>query len=85
MTVKEFYEYMCRELPIEWACEGDCDGMSCCPDADIEVERVLIALDATEAVIDEASRRAVRSFWRIIRCFSAASRRSATANFARTS
>ncbi len=54
MTVKEFYEYLCRELPQEWACEGDYDGMSCCPDADAEVEKVLIALDATEAVVDEA-------------------------------
>ncbi len=54
MTVKEFYEYLSRELPLEWACEGDFDGMSCCPNADIEVEKVLIALDATEAVVDEA-------------------------------
>ncbi len=54
MTVKEFYEYLCRELPAEWSCEGDCDGMSCCPDAGREVTRVLIALDATDAVVDEA-------------------------------
>lgn len=54
MTVKEFYEYLSRELPLEWACEGDFDGMSCCPNGDIEIERVLIALDATEAVVDEA-------------------------------
>lgn len=54
MTVKEFYEYLNRELPIEWACEGDFDGMSCCPNSDVEIERVLIALDATEAVVDEA-------------------------------
>ncbi len=54
MTVREFYEYLSRELPVEWACEGDYDGMSCCPDADAEVEKVLIALDATDAVVDEA-------------------------------
>ncbi len=54
MTVKEFYEYLSRELPAEWACEGDYDGMSCCPDADNEVEKVLIALDATEDIVDEA-------------------------------
>ena len=54
MNVKEFYEYMCRELPSELSLEGDSDGMSCCPDPEREVRTVLIALDATAAVVDEA-------------------------------
>lgn len=54
MTVKEFYKYMCEKLPLEWALDGDSDGMSCCPDPDREVKNVLIALDATGSIIDEA-------------------------------
>jgi len=54
MTVKEFYEYMCEKLPIEWALDGDFDGMSCCPDPEREVKNVLIALDATSDIVDEA-------------------------------
>lgn len=54
MKVKEFYEYMCGELPLELSLEGDADGLSCCPDPDREVKNVLIALDATAVVIDEA-------------------------------
>lgn len=54
MNVKEFYEYMCRELPPELSLDGDCDGMACCPDPEREVRTVLIALDATSSVVDEA-------------------------------
>ncbi len=55
MTVREFYEYLDRAIPSELTLSGDADGMSCCPDPDREVERVLIALDATSDAVDEAA------------------------------
>ncbi len=54
MTVKEFYEYMCKCLPSDLSLAGDDDGMSCCPDPDREVKNVLIALDATAGIVEEA-------------------------------
>lgn len=54
MTVTEFYGFMCEKLPIELRLDGDYDGMSCCPDPDREVKRVMIALDATYDVVNEA-------------------------------
>ena len=54
MTVKEFYEYLCREIPSELSLDGDSDGISCCPEPDREVKNVLIALDATSDTVEEA-------------------------------
>lgn len=54
MTVIEFYNFLCEKLPSELSLKGDCDGLSCCPDPDREVQKVLIALDATDSIIDEA-------------------------------
>ena len=54
MTVKEFYEYLCRVLPAELSLEGDSDGLSVCPEPEREVKNVLIALDATADIVDEA-------------------------------
>ena len=54
MKVSEFYEFMCEKIPSSLSLPGDADGMSCCPDPDIEVERVLIALDVTGDVVEEA-------------------------------
>lgn len=54
MTVLEFYEYLNSKIPTEYSLSGDCDGLCCCPDGSREVERVLIALDATEDVVNEA-------------------------------
>ena len=54
MTVKEFYRALCTLIPRELGCEWDKDGMSVCPDPDREVSRVLVALDATAAVVDKA-------------------------------
>lgn len=45
---------MCERLPSSLSLDGDCDGMSCCPDPDREVRSVLIALDATADVVNEA-------------------------------
>ena len=55
MNVREFYAYMCGKIPAELTLTGDRDGMSCCPDPGREVNRVMIALDVTDSVIDEAA------------------------------
>ena len=55
MNVREFYAYMCGKIPAELTLTGDRDGMSCCPDPEREVNRVMIALDVTDSVIDEAA------------------------------
>ncbi len=54
MTVREFYAFMCEKIPPELSLPGDCDGLCCCPDPDREVKNVLIALDATDSVVNEA-------------------------------
>ncbi len=54
MNVTEFYEYLEVEIPAELSLDGDRDGLSVCPYPDAEVSRVLIALDVTADVIDEA-------------------------------
>ena len=54
MTVAEFYRYLCEKIPAELTLEGDKDGMSCCPDPEREVEKVLICLDVTRAAVEEA-------------------------------
>ena len=54
MTVREFYKALCALIPRELGCEWDKDGMSVCPDPDREVRRVLVALDAPAAVVDQA-------------------------------
>ena len=54
MNVAEFYEFLCKKIPSELTLDGDADGMSCCPDRAREVKKVLVALDATSDVIDEA-------------------------------
>lgn len=54
MTVREFYGALCTLVPRELGCDWDKDGMAVCPDPDREVRRVLVALDATAAVVDKA-------------------------------
>lgn len=54
MTVREFYKALCSIVPRELGCEWDRDGMSVCPDPEREVKKVLVALDATAAVVDKA-------------------------------
>ena len=54
MTVNEFYKFLSERIPSELTLDGDRDGMSCCPCPDREVTKVLIALDCTSSVIDEA-------------------------------
>ncbi len=54
MTVNEFYAYLEERIPVSLTLPGDKDGMSCCPCPDKTVNKVLIALDVTSEVVDEA-------------------------------
>ena len=54
MTVQEYYRYFCEKIPSALSLEWDNDGLMCCPDRNREVRRILIALDITEKVAEEA-------------------------------
>ena len=54
MTVRELYNYLDEKIPSSLSCEWDNDGLMCCPDGQREVLRVLVALDVTQEVVDEA-------------------------------
>lgn len=54
MTVKEIYEEICIRIPEDLSEEWDNDGIMCCPDDFGNVNRVLVALDVTEEVVDYA-------------------------------
>ena len=54
MTVLELYKALDTAIPRSLSCDWDNDGLMCCPDPDREVRRVLIALDITEEVVDDA-------------------------------
>ena len=54
MTVMELYKALDAAIPRALSCEWDNDGLMCCPDPNKQVERVLIALDITEEVVDDA-------------------------------
>ena len=54
MTTRELYARLNERIPRELSCEWDNDGLMCCPDGSREVKRVLVALDATGAVVDKA-------------------------------
>ena len=54
MTVKEIYEKICLRIPEELSEEWDNDGIMCCPDDFVNVNRALVALDVTEEVVDYA-------------------------------
>lgn len=54
MTVKDFYKALCAIIPRELGCDWDVDGLNVCPDPERKVKRVLVALDATNEVVDKA-------------------------------
>lgn len=54
MKVCELYRLLSEKIPASLSCEWDNDGLMCCPDPDREVKRVLIALDITATVTEEA-------------------------------
>lgn len=53
-NVKEIYSELNALIPHELSAAWDNDGLMVCPNGKREVRRVLIALDATAAVVDEA-------------------------------
>ncbi|MBQ7378417.1 MAG: Nif3-like dinuclear metal center hexameric protein [Clostridia bacterium] len=54
MTVRELYKALCAIVPRELGCDWDKDGLNVCPEPEREVKKVLVALDATAAVVDKA-------------------------------
>lgn len=54
MTVKELYAYISAFAPQTLSADWDNDGIACCTDEMRPVKRVLVALDATEAVVEKA-------------------------------
>ena len=54
MTVMELYKAIEAAAPTALRADWDNDGLCCCASLEKRVERVLIALDATEAVVDRA-------------------------------
>lgn len=54
MNVKELYCFLNERIPASLSCEWDNDGLMCCPDPKAEVKRVLVALDITSSVVEEA-------------------------------
>ena len=49
-NVKELYDYLDEKIPRALSCEWDNDGLMVCADAEKDVRRVLLALDATDEV-----------------------------------
>ncbi len=54
MKVIELYDKLCGIIPPSLSCPWDRDGLESCPEPHREVKRVLISLDVTNGVIDEA-------------------------------
>ena len=54
MTVRELYQKLNEFIPPTLSCEGDNDGLLCCPDAEHSVSKVLITLDVTAEVVKKA-------------------------------
>ena len=54
MTISELYRFLDKKIPRDLSCEWDNDGLMCCPDSAREVKKVLLALDITEAIVNEA-------------------------------
>ena len=54
MTVKELYARLGFFAPLSLSAEWDNDGIACCVDEGRPVKSVLVALDATEQVVDKA-------------------------------
>ncbi len=54
MTTEQLYAYLESRIPRALSAAWDNDGLACAPVENKEVRRVLIALDATEDVVDRA-------------------------------
>lgn len=56
MTVEQLFRFFEDKFPKELSASWDNDGLSCAPDPQREVGRVLVALDATEEAVEYAAR-----------------------------
>lgn len=54
ISMTELSKYLDERVPRSLSCSWDNDGLLCCPDPDRMVERVLVALDVTEKIVDMA-------------------------------
>ena len=54
MNIQQLYAFLNDRIPSSLSCDWDNDGLMCCADPDAEVKRVLIALDITQKVVEEA-------------------------------
>ncbi len=54
MTVEQIYRYFEERLPRTLSAEWDNDGLACMPEKNHPVHSVLVALDATEQVVERA-------------------------------
>ena len=57
MTCAELYAVLNEKIPASLSCSWDNDGLMCCSEPERAVRRVLVALDITGGVIDEAIAR----------------------------
>lgn len=54
MKTRELYAFFDERIPASLSCEWDNDGLLVCPNPEKEVKKVLVALDATEKVVEIA-------------------------------
>ena len=54
MTVREHYTLLCERFPSSLGEICDNDGLMCCPDSERAVNKILFALDVTDAVVSHA-------------------------------
>ena len=54
MKIKELYQQLDNRIPRELSCSWDNDGLMCCPNEDAEAKKVLVALDITAEVVEQA-------------------------------
>lgn len=55
MNILQFYDEMEKRYPKSLSCSWDNDGIMCTPGAVSDIEKILVALDATEEVIGYAA------------------------------
>ena len=54
ITVSELYKKLDAAVPSSLRAEWDNDGLMCCPSTDRSCQKLLLALDVTEAIVDRA-------------------------------
>ena len=54
MTIRELFAQLETKIPKALSCSWDNDGLMCCPDAERNVRRVLVALDVTAEIAERA-------------------------------